>query len=216
MMALVVKVVLSYLLGSVVGSLLLGRLRGVDIRKTGSGNAGATNALRSQGWAFALGVATIDVGKGALAAGVISRLSMFGADPVAFSPAAVGVACGLAAAVGHCFPLWHGFRGGKGAGTLFGAIVALFPWLALGVFAVWVLSLVLSGYVGLSTVLAGVSFAVFIAATPLRGDAVLVALATVAAVLLVYMHRANLARLRAGTEPRFERVRVLARLFSRT
>ncbi len=215
MSALTIKLLLSYLLGSVVGSLLLGRLRGVDIRRAGSGNAGATNALRTQGWAFALSVALIDIGKGALAALLIARLGVLGADPVGLSLPAIGLACGLAAALGHCYPIWHGFRGGKGAGTLFGAVLALFPWLALAMFVVWLLVLTSTGYVGLSTILAGIAFPILLALTSARGDAALMCLALIAAVMLVWMHRGNLARLRSGTEPRFQRARVLARLFSR-
>lgn len=207
--ALAIKLLLSYLAGSVVGSLLLGRLRGVDIRRQGSGNAGATNALRSQGPAFALAVAAIDVGKGVLAALVIARLPWFGAD--AGSPLASGLACGLAAALGHCFPLWHGLRGGKGAGTLFGAVAALLPWLGLVMLAVWLLVLTGTGYVGLATVIAGIAFPVALLLSPARADPVLLALAIAAAALLLWMHRGNLARLRAGTEPRFERVRLLRR-----
>lgn len=207
MSALALKLLLSYLLGSVVGSLLLGRLRGVDIRRQGSGNAGATNALRSQGPGFALAVAVIDIGKGMVAAALVARLPWFGADPL--SPLATGLACGLAAAAGHCWPLWHGFRGGKGAGTLFGAVLVLFPWLALALFAVWLLVLTATGYVGLATVAAGLAFPIAMLLTPLRQDPALLWLALAGAVLLLWMHRANLARLRAGTEPRFERARLL-------
>lgn len=213
MTALAIKLLLSYLLGSVVGSLLLGRLRGVDIRTVGSGNAGATNALRTQGRAFALAVAAIDVGKGVLAALVVARLPWFGPDLLA--PAATGLACGLAAALGHCYPLWHGLRGGKGAGTAFGAALALFPGLALVMLLAWLLVLGATGYVGLATVVAGLAFPVSMAFTPWRGDPVLLALALAAGLLLLWTHRGNLARLRDGSELRFERARVLGRLLRR-
>src|SRR5580700_6338555 len=112
----VIKVILSYLLGSIVGSLLIGRLRGgVDIRKLGSGNAGGTNALRTQGKWFALWVLLIDIGKGWLAVAVIAPILIPGVDP---APADIRVwmpaACGIAVVAGHVYPLWHGFRGGKG------------------------------------------------------------------------------------------------------
>lgn len=209
MLALVIKLLLSYLLGSVVGSLLLGRLRGVDIRRQGSGNAGATNALRSQGLRFAIAVAGIDVGKGIFAALVIARLPWFGAEP--WPPTSIGLACGLAAAIGHCYPLWHGFRGGKGAGTLFGAIVVLLPWAGLAMLGLWLLVLVLSGYVGLATVCAGLVFPIALVALYAPVDPMALTLAVAAAVVLVWMHRGNLSRLRAGTEHRFERVRLLRR-----
>src|SRR5687768_1118739 len=101
--------VAAYLLGSISGSLLLGRLRGVDIRTQGSGNAGGTNALRTQGWRFALGVVLIDVGKGALAA-ALAGFVVPGASHSGWTLAAV-----FAAVAGHVWPLFHGFRGGKGA-----------------------------------------------------------------------------------------------------
>ncbi|MBX3726163.1 MAG: glycerol-3-phosphate 1-O-acyltransferase PlsY [Xanthomonadales bacterium] len=213
MTALLAKLLLAYLLGSVVGSLLLGRLRGVDIRRAGSGNAGATNALRTQGRGFALAVAAIDVGKGVAAALVVARLPWFGADLLA--PAATGLACGLAAAVGHCYPLWHGLRGGKGAGTAFGTVLALFPGLALVMLLAWLLVLTATGYVGLATVTAAVSFPVALAFTGWRAVPGVFALALAAAALLVWTHRGNLARLRAGKELRFERARILPRLLGR-
>lgn len=214
MIALTIKLVLSFLLGGVVGSLLVGRLRGVDIRRVGSGNAGATNALRTQGWAFALAVAVIDVGKGMVAATVIARLTVFGSDPAQLSGVAIGLACGLAAALGHCFPVWHGFRGGKGAGTLFGAVVVLLPWAGLAMLGIWLLVIAMTGYVGLATVLSGLALPVVLALTAWRGDVAVMALSLLAALVLVWMHRGNLTRLVQGAEPRFERARVLARLFS--
>ncbi len=209
MLAMTVKLLLAYLLGSVVASLLLGRLRGVDIRGLGSGNAGATNALRTQGRRFALLVALIDVGKGVLAILIIARLPWFGPDP--WSPLATGLACGLAAALGHCYPLWYGFRGGKGAGTLFGAIAVLLPWAALAMLASWLFVLVLSGYVGLATVCAGLALPFALLLVNGTADTAALALSMLAAALLVWSHRGNLARLRAGSEHRFERARLLRR-----
>lgn len=209
MIALIVKLLMSYLLGSVVGSLLVGRLRGVDIRALGSGNAGATNAMRTQGKGFALAVALIDIGKGMLAASLIASLALPGGD--ALSPNATALACGIAAALGHCFPAWHGFRGGKGAGTLFGAIVVVFPWIAMAMLVVWLLVLITTGYVSLSTLLAGAAFPVAIAITHGVRDPAVATLAIIAFVLLAWMHRSNIARLAQGTEHRFERVRLFAR-----
>lgn len=212
MSALVIKLALSYLLGGLVGALLLGRLRGVDIRREGSGNAGATNAFRSQGPAFALAVVVIDIGKGVVAALVVARLTAFGPDILA--PVATGLACGLAAALGHCYPPAFGFRGGKGAGSLFGAITVLFPWLALAMFAAWALVLTTTGYVGLGTVVAALLFPGLVLLA--GADATTIWLAVAAALLIVWMHRANLIRLRAGTEPRFARARLFAPRSRRT
>lgn len=194
------KLLLAYLLGSLSGSLLLGRLRGVDIRTKGSGNAGGTNALRTQGWRFALGVAAIDLGKGALAAWL--GLVASGSLPLA-------LACVFAATLGHVYPLYFGFRGGKGAATLAGGIAVLLPLALAPLFALWLLVLLASGYVGLATICAALTlpFAALLAPLPLRSAFALFGIA--AALLVLWTHRGNLARLRAGTEHRFERVRVL-------
>jgi len=196
------------LLGSLSGSLLLGRLRGVDIRQQGSGNAGGTNAFRTQGWRFALGVALVDVAKGALAA----WLGWAWPGAVDAAPATQALACGFAAVLGHVWPVFFGFRGGKGAATLVGAIAVVVPVLVLPLLAVWLVLLSSTGYVGLSTICAALSLPAF--GWWLRpGDRVLLGFGIASAALLVLTHRANLQRLRAGTEHRFERVRVLARLF---
>lgn len=199
----IVLVLAAYLLGSLSGSLLLGRLRGVDIRTLGSGNAGGTNALRTQGAAFALATVVVDVGKGALAAWLAMRWL-----PPATNPA-WAYACALAAVAGHVWPVFHGFRGGKGAATLVGALAVVWPAGLLAVLPVWLLTLAWSGYVGLSTVLAGASLVPMALLTADDGDGWRLAFAAAAALLLLATHRANLSRLQAGTEPRYERVRVL-------
>ena len=206
-MAVTVLLVLAaYLLGSLSGSLLLGRLRGIDIRTLGSGNAGGTNALRTQGVAFALVTVVVDVGKGALAAWLAVRFLPAGVAP------AWAYACALAAVAGHVWPVFHGFRGGKGAATLVGVLAVLWPTGLLVVLASWLLLLMVSGYVGLSTVLA-VSALLPLALVTDGGWRL--AFAASVALLLLFTHRANLARLRAGSEPRYERVRVLGRLLGR-
>ena len=195
-------IVLAYLLGSLSGSLLLGRLRGVDIRRQGSGNAGGTNALRTQGWKFALGTVLIDVGKGVLAVGLAQR---YGGD-LAWLPWAAAAA----AVLGHVWPVFHGFRGGKGAGTLVGALLVLWPLAVAVLIGVWLLVLSVWGYVGLSTILAAASLvplALLDGAAPLR-----LGFALAFALFILFTHRSNVARLRAGTESRFERVRLWRRL----
>lgn len=201
--------VVAYLLGSVSGSLVLGRLRGVDIRSMGSGNAGGTNALRTVGWAFALGVVVIDIGKGALAA-LVPQLPLQFSAALPVDPAGAAALCGLAAVVGHVWPLYFGFRGGKGAGTAVGAVVVVAPWCILPLLVVWLVTLLGTGYVGLATVLAGISL---VPAMWLLGpDPLPPALGGTAialAALLVFTHRSNLARLRRGTENRFEKARLI-------
>lgn len=204
-MLLAAKILVSYLLGSLSGSLLIGRALGVDIRRAGSGNAGGTNAFRTRGWRFALGVVIIDIGKGALAAWLGLA---WGGSPLH------GWLCALAAVAGHCWPVFFGFRGGKGAATLIGAVAVLLPVAVAPLFVVWVLVLTASGYVGLSTVCAGLAFPL-VAWLIAPSDRVLFACAIVAAALIVFMHRENLARLRAGNEHRFDRARVWARWLGR-
>ena len=197
---ILVLLVAAYLLGSLSGSLLLGRLRGVDIRTHGSGNAGGTNALRTLGWRFALGTVLIDVGKGVAAAWLARR----------FGDAAwVPYAAGFAAMLGHVWPVFHGFRGGKGGGTLVGVLLVLWPLAVPVMIGAWAVVLVASGYVGLSTIVAAVSLAPLALIAGERPERIVFAVGV--ALFIAFTHRANLARLRAGTESRFERARLFAR-----
>lgn len=200
----------AYLLGSLSGSLLLGRLRGVDIRTLGSGNAGGTNAFRTQGAAFALGVVAIDIGKGALAAWLALQAGAQWFEPA--QARALGWSAALAATVGHVWPLWHGFRGGKGAATAMGGVVVLWPQVAPALLGLWVLTLILSGYAGLSTVLAGLALAAAALLLPEAGEPLRPAFCAAIGLLLVYTHRGNLRRLRLGTESRFDKARLLHRM----
>jgi acyl phosphate:glycerol-3-phosphate acyltransferase len=208
LLSALLALLLAYLLGSLVGSLLLGRAQGVDVRTLGSGNAGGTNALRTRGWRFALGVVVIDVGKGALAAWLALLLHR-GGPPDAGT---LALAATLAAAAGHVWPLWAGFRGGKGVATLFGGLLLAWP-LALPLAVLtWLLVLGLSGYVGLASVLA---VAALVPQAAAFGTPVQLGFAVAAALFVLYTHRANLARLAAGREHRFDRARLLWRLFLR-
>ncbi len=204
---------LAYLLGSLSGSLLVGRAVGIDIRTRGSGNAGGTNALRTLGWKFALAVVLIDIGKGALAGWL--GLTLAASDsPV--SPLALGLACVMAAAIGHTWPVFFGFRGGKGAATLAGGLLVLWPLSVPVLLIVWLLVLTATGYVGLSTICAALSLlplAWWSGARDLSDPRLAFALAAVS--FIVFTHRANLRRLAAGNEHRFERVRLWSRWFSR-
>ncbi len=199
-------IVLAYLLGSLSGSLWVGKLYAVDIRTQGSGNAGGTNAFRTQGAKFALAVVIIDIGKGLLAAYLAQRML----PSMAYAPF-VAV---FAAVIGHIWPIFHGFRGGKGAATLVGGLILIWPQSLAILFAVWLLCLLLSGYVGLSTVLAAISLV--LSAYVFNGSTIHWQFAIGAALLLTLSHRSNLQRLVQGTESRFEKARILGRLlFSR-
>src|ERR1700757_1972857 len=156
MLELGVKILVAYLLGTLLGSLILGRLRGVDIRSMGSGNAGATNALRTQGKLFGFLVLTVDIAKGLLTVWWLpaAALPAVGIDP-GLPREWLTVACGFAVIVGHVYPVWFGFRGGKGVATMVGVIAGLDPRLLLPLVASWLTVLVLTGYVGLASLFAG-------------------------------------------------------------
>jgi glycerol-3-phosphate acyltransferase PlsY len=202
MVALLIKVLLAYAMGSLSGSLIVGALRNVDIRREGSGNAGGTNAFRTQGFRFALAVVIIDIGKGVLATALLPLLALPGlADPVA--PATQAVACAAAAVFGHCFPLWHGFRGGKGGATALGALCVLQPLALIPLLATWLAVLSLTGWVGLATMCAGLSLVP--AMLWLEAPGAQLAFAVGLAAFLVFTHRSNIGSMLAGRENRFER-----------
>lgn len=204
MLELGLKFTLAYLLGSVLGSLVVGQLRGgIDIRELGSGNAGGTNALRTQGKVFALWVMVIDVGKGILLVMVLPTLDIpgVGIDPL-LSREVIAYSVGFAAVLGHVYPLWYDFRGGKGGATAAGVLCAVAPSLALPVILSWAIIIVLTGYVGLSTMGAAVGAAVYVGITGLPDAYRLFVLAVMIAALLIFTHRANIARMWQGTENR--------------
>jgi glycerol-3-phosphate acyltransferase PlsY len=206
MLELSVKTLLAYLLGALLGSLVLGRLRGVDIRRLGSGNAGATNALRTQGKLFALAVLGVDIGKGVLAVVYLPRISLPG---IAVDPEVPRVwltlACGFAVIVGHVYPVWFAFRGGKGVATMIGVVGGLEPRLLLPVLGSWFVVLVLTGYVGLSSMLAGAALIVFVYLLE-PGNVPLLCFCVAIEIFVVYTHRGNIARMRAGNENRVQRL----------
>lgn len=209
MLELAVKSLLAYLLGSLMGSLLIGALRGVDIRTLGSGNAGGTNALRTQGKAFALGVIVVDIGKGYFAAGVLPGLTLFGigADPDV-GRGWLTMACALAVTIGHVYPVWFEFRGGKGAATLIGVLLGVGPRLLVPVLLVWLAVVMATGYVGLATMLGTIALPPYLL---LRGGAepALLSFAIAMALFVVYTHRSNIERMRTGTENRARRLWLL-------
>ena len=181
----------AYLLGSLsFAVLLVRRATGKDIRTEGSGNAGATNVLRAHGKGLALAVAALDIAKGAAAVLLVRLVT---GDP------RYAAAAGFAAVLGHVFPIYYGFRGGKGVATAVGAFAVLAPLPTLVCVAVFVAIVAATRYVSLGSVvglalLPPVAGAIFHASSPV----VIAAAAT--AVLIVVKHRANLKRLAAGTE----------------
>lgn len=218
MLDLLVRLLAAYLLGSVNGALVIGRFRGVDIRTQGSGNAGGTNALRTQGWAFALGVIVIDVAKAVIA---VQFLPTAVAPPV-IAVEWLAVICGFGAVIGHVYPVFHGFRGGKGVATVLGTLLALSLPLLLGMLAVWFVMMFLFGYVGLGSMVAAASLPLLVQLGAARGwvtPAEVLPLTTfgiICAAFVIWTHRSNIVRMRAGTEPRARKLWLLGRLVGRS
>ncbi|MFD2610190.1 glycerol-3-phosphate 1-O-acyltransferase PlsY [Deinococcus taklimakanensis] len=181
----------SYLLGSVPAAAWVARMRGVDIRKVGSGNSGATNVLRSLGKGPALVVAVFDILKGALAVGLGRALGL--EEPWA-------ALCGVLAVIGHNFSPFLGFRGGKGVATSFGTVAALHPVVGLGAFVLAISCMWLTRFVSAGSILGAAAVVVLSVALGLPGW--LVAVMVFLAALLVWQHRENVKKLLAGTERR--------------
>jgi len=188
-----VMLLVGYLVGSVPFALILVRLAGRgDVRRVGSGNVGATNALRAAGWKVALPVALADVGKG-----VAAVLLMRHVTP---QPGWV-LAAGVAAVVGHCFPVWLGFSGGKGVATAGGVYLTLALSPALAAAAVWVVLLAAFRIVSLASVVTAALFPLLVFLL-VRPTPVEMALTAAAAAIIILRHHGNIRRLVRGEEPR--------------
>jgi len=184
----------SYLLGATPTSYIAGRLgRGIDLREHGSRNLGATNVYRILGWAYAIPVAIIDVAKGAIPVALFGRW--------ANGPAWLPVTLGGAAVVGHMFSPYVRFRGGKGVATAAGVFLALAPLAFAIALPVWGLCLWITGFVSLSSIVAALTFPVWVRLTAGGGPTFWASV--VLALLIVVAHRPNIKRLLAGTENRF-------------
>ncbi|MCC2657501.1 MAG: plsY [Panacagrimonas sp.] len=215
MLDVLLKAALAYLLGNVMGGHLVGKLRGVDLGRVGSGNIGATNALRTQGTGFALLVLAIDVGKGVLGALAIPALPISFGTP-ALDRESLGYVCGAAVTVGHCYPALWKFRGGKGVATLAGVYGALLPFALPWMLLAFVLVVMLSGYVSLATLFAAAVAGLYVACFDARGAlSAAGAFTAFMAALVVFKHRENIGRLVAGNESRFEKLRVIGRWLDR-
>jgi acyl phosphate:glycerol-3-phosphate acyltransferase len=184
-------VLAAYLIGSIPFALILARRWGTDLRRVGSGNLGAANVMRASGVAAGVLVALLDMAKGAASVWIAERMSAGAAAPAA---------AGVAAIVGHIYPIWLKFRGGKGVATACGVFsvltpVALPPALAIFATVVW-----LTKYISLGSVLASLALAPLAYALGSPLPAVIAALG--AATIIVFRHRSNVGRLRTGTERR--------------
>lgn len=201
----VTMILIAYLLGSIPSAVWIGKkYYGIDIREFGSRNAGATNMLRVLGRRAALPVFALDVLKGFVAVTIVDLMKY---DEVFAGGAnenwfyVLRFAAVFAAVVGHVFPVFAGFRGGKGVATLVGAVMGVNAPLVLLCFGVWLLVLMVSHYVSLASMIAGCSFPVFTLISPKVNHVwPFVAFSFIVAVLLLYTHRKNIERLRKGTE----------------
>jgi glycerol-3-phosphate acyltransferase PlsY len=187
----VVAVFVAYMVGSVPFAFLLARRRGVDLRIVGSGNVGASNVLRTSGVTAAVMALCLDGAKGAFAVVVAQRLTVGDATPVA---------AGLASIIGHLYPVWLRFRGGKGVATAAGVFAVLAPLAAAVASVVFVAAVWLTRYISAGSLAAALALPVVAAATDVGPAVVLGSL--VAACIILHRHRANFARLLAGTERR--------------
>lgn len=191
-------VVLAYLIGSIPTAVWVSkRLYGIDIREVGSGNAGATNTFRVLGAKAGTGVMLGDMMKGFIAV-KLSLLSGFAWDSEAITNLQIGL--GLAAVVGHIFPIWADFRGGKGIATLFGMILGIQPLVAVSLIGVFVCILFLSRYVSLSSITASIAFPVLIVFIFQRPEISYKIFAIATACLVVLTHHKNIGRLLSGNE----------------
>ena len=219
-MKIIICIIISYLMGSISGSLLLGKFKNIDIRQMGSGNAGGTNALRSVGPLFALGTILIDILKGFIPTLLFIRLISFD-DIITIANFNIidvtPILFGTAAVIGHVYPIFYGFKGGKGAGTLIGVVLAIFPESVLYILLLWIVTLILTGYVGLSTMLGGIGL-VICTYFNYPGGGILSPFGYFTlgvSIFLIYTHRENINRMINGEENQFEKVMILKKMFSK-
>jgi len=213
-------VVIGYLLGSIPTGYLVAGFKGVDIRKQGSGNIGATNVFRTLGKGPGIFVFVCDALKG-VAAVLIAKAVLFShpvswhsevihqadliTETIRFMPASMaGIIAGVACILGHNFPVWLKFKGGKGVATSLGVVIGLVPLAAVIAFAIWTIVFFASGYVSLASIIAALAVPATVALTARGSDRTpLLVFTLLAALLIVARHRANIQRLLNGTENRF-------------
>jgi glycerol-3-phosphate acyltransferase PlsY len=200
-----VAALIGYLLGSIPTGYLAGRLRGIDIRQTGSGNIGATNVFRTLGKPAGIIVLIIDGLKGYVACAWAPDLIQNLLSTHVAEPEALRITAGLAAILGHNFTCWLRFRGGKGIATSAGVLAALVPGALLIILCIWIIVFALTRYVSLASICA--SFALPFATWLTRQNLALTIVTSAMAALAVYKHRSNIQRLMQGTENRFGKPR---------
>ncbi|PYK27867.1 MAG: acyl-phosphate glycerol 3-phosphate acyltransferase [Verrucomicrobia bacterium] len=207
MITFAVLLVGSYLLGSIPFGYLAGRLVGIDIRQAGSGNVGATNVVRVLGKGYGYPVFALDVLKG-FAAVKIAMLMAPGRPPEWNSPQMFGILAAVSSVLGHLYPPWLKFKGGKGVATSAGALLALTQVATLIGVAIWIIVFWLTRYVSLASITAAIVLPIVILVVSSRDQnkgKLLVYASACVAVVVIWRHRSNVSRLMRGTEPRFTR-----------
>ena len=195
----ILLLLIAYLLGSVSTAVLVGRrFFGIDIREYGSGSAGATNVYRTMGPKWGAIVMIADMLKGVLAVQLAFLLPDYVDTEMAFHN--LQTLLGLAAVIGHIFPIWADFRGGKGVATIFGMVLGISPLTAVGCITIFSLVLYLTRFVSLSSILAGISFPVFILVIFNVDNPLYRVFAITVALLVLLTHQKNIGRLLKGEE----------------
>ncbi|MFZ4521884.1 MAG: glycerol-3-phosphate 1-O-acyltransferase PlsY [Bacteroidales bacterium] len=200
---IILEIIAAYLVGSIASAVWIGKmLYGIDVRQHGSGNAGATNVIRVLGYKAGIPVLLVDVFKGWLAVQIAVWLPVpgLGTEAIIY----LRIATALAAVLGHVFPVYAGFKGGKGVGTVAGAGISLFPLAILIVLVVFIVVLAATHYVSLSSILASLAFPLvvyFIIGVRHPG---LLGLSLLVAVFIPATHRKNIRRLLKGEERKFD------------
>jgi acyl phosphate:glycerol-3-phosphate acyltransferase len=192
-------IVLAYLIGSIPTSVWVSRhFFGIDIREYGSGNAGATNTYRVLGPKWGTVVMIVDMLKGTAAVNLALLLPQYADSETLFLN--LQISLGLAAVLGHIFPIWADFRGGKGVATLFGLVLGISPWTALSCSGVFLLVLFLTRFVSLSSILASIAFPIFILVIFNVDNPIYRVFAIAVALMVVLTHQKNIGRLLKGSE----------------
>jgi acyl phosphate:glycerol-3-phosphate acyltransferase len=207
MLTFAIVVIASYLLGSIPFGYLAGRMAGIDIRNCGSGNVGATNVIRTLGKGYGYPVFALDFLKG-LGAVKMSILIAARMQSEWNPPEMFGIVAAISSVLGHSFPVWLGFKGGKGVATSAGALFGLAPVAALVGVAIWIVTFWLTRYVSVASIAAAAAlpFVILITTWLSRTTGKLLFYSSVClAVVVIWRHRSNLSRLIHGTEPRFNR-----------
>jgi len=194
-------IILAYLIGSIPTAVWISKhFFGIDIREYGSGNAGATNTYRVLGSKWGTIVMIVDMLKGVIATSLYIILPYYMVQSHEVDRTNIMIGLGLAAVLGHIFPIWANFKGGKGVATLFGMILAIQPIVAASCVAVFLIVLYLTRFVSLSSILSSIAFAVFILFI-FNDDVQLYRIFSVAVALMVILtHQKNINRILKGTE----------------